>query len=235
MNDDSLDSDIKELRRRVEEAPAKIASGHSDFFDHVLAGRQHLGKRRLSNDLDQKRQLARQAWHEFEIAISKCEAAASASTNDFDSADATKAATLLLDIKVDRAKAAFATEDAESTKLYAEELLSAARKLPQGDVGDAVFHGHRLLGLLAIDRGNRELAKHHCLASAQTNGSPQLSSFGPSMSLALRLLQAGEFATVQEFLKRCELFWEDPAGWLSGWQNQVAENRIPDFGPNLHY
>jgi len=64
-------------------------------------------------------------------------------------------------------------------------------------------------------------------------GSPQLNSFGPSMSFAREMLEVGEREPVLEYLNLCRSFWKADQGRLNRWTQEIKEGRIPDFGPSL--
>ncbi len=117
---------------------------------------------------------------------------------------------------------------------HAQELLRLAQDF-KGDwnYGNALHHGNRILGLVALKNGDVANAKAYLLASGKTPGSPQLNSFGPNMSLAKVLLEAGEKATVLEYLRLCKNFWKDQK--LPVWIAAVEAGEMPDFGANLSY
>jgi hypothetical protein len=73
------------------------------------------------------------------------------------------------------------------------------------------------------------------LASAESSGSPNLSSFGPNMSLARDLLEHGEREVVLAYFKRCGVFWRSGEDQLKEWTREIQNNVIPDFGANLRY
>ncbi len=73
------------------------------------------------------------------------------------------------------------------------------------------------------------------LASAETPGSPQLNSFGPSMRLAKELLAVGEKDAVIEFLDRCRSFWKSGQDRLDSWTETLKGGGTPNFGSNLRY
>ena len=58
------------------------------------------------------------------------------------------------------------------------------------------------MGLAALQEGDTEAAKGYLLAAGGTPGSPQLDSFGPTMTLAQALLGRGESAVVLEYPDR---------------------------------
>lgn len=95
--------------------------------------------------------------------------------------------------------------------------------------GNMIHAGHTIRGHIALLRGDIELAKRHLLASADTPGSPQLNSFGPSMALAYALIERGETSAVLHYLERCDRFWELGHDLIAEWQHDLRSNRRPDF------
>lgn len=89
------------------------------------------------------------------------------------------------------------------------ELLDAARTRELGWMGgNAHYHGHRILGLVALIDDDLASAERELVESARTVGSPQLDSFGPELDLASALLQRGCNEPVVEFLELCTRFWK---------------------------
>lgn len=119
---------------------------------------------------------------------------------------------------------------------YATELLRMAEER-KGDwnYGNAVHHGNIVLGRIALRLGDVTGAKEHLAAAGKTPGSPQLDSFGPSMTLAKELLAKGEREAVLSYFENCAKFWEMGRDQLQSWTKTVKEGGIPDFGPNLRY
>jgi hypothetical protein len=118
----------------------------------------------------------------------------------------------------------------------AQELLALATKYPNDwNAGNAIHHGHLALGRAALAADDLPTARAELLAAADTSGSPQLSSFGPSMRLAQDLLRVGERETVLAYLKLCRSFWKFGNDRIAEWMSAIAEGRTPDFGPNLVY
>jgi hypothetical protein len=118
----------------------------------------------------------------------------------------------------------------------AAELLSLAEQFSADwYYGNAVHYGHLVLGEVALARGDQSGAAPELLAAGHTPGSPQLNSFGPNMRLAKALLQAGERASVLEYLQSCESFWAMGYRQLQGWAELVRTGGTPDFGANLVY
>ena len=135
------------------------------------------------------------------------------------------------------AKAAFDAGDSALADSYARELLSDAAELPKDwNNGNAIFFGNMVAGRVALRRDhNTELAKSFLLAAGRGKGSPQLNSFGPNMSLAKDLLEAGERDTVLEYFTLCRSFWKMGTQKLDDWSAAVKGGGMPDFGANLVY
>jgi hypothetical protein len=122
------------------------------------------------------------------------------------------------------------------SKRLAVELLNRADNYPDDwNYGNAIHRANTLLGRIAIREGDLPAAKRYLIASGQTPGSPQLDSFGPNMSLANDLLEAGEVSTVLEYFSHCSKFWEAEFSLLNQWRNDIHQGRKPRFGPHLHY
>ncbi len=136
----------------------------------------------------------------------------------------------------DAARAAFAAGELDKAESYANELLAgAAGQEESWNYGNAIHHGNLILGRIALAAGNEVLASDHLLAAGRTSGSPQLDSFGPNMTLAKELLEAGEREVVLEYFELCAKFWKMHRGRLESWGSAVAEGGVPQFGANLFY
>ncbi|MEW6738025.1 MAG: hypothetical protein AB1489_42505, partial [Acidobacteriota bacterium] len=130
---------------------------------------------------------------------------------------------------------AFKAGDMEKARRFSLELLTEAQRYKEGyGDGDAIHQANTVLGLVALRLKDLEKAKAHLLKSAETSGSPVLGSFGPNMLLAKELLELGEKEIVLKYFKLCAQFWQSHDQELKTWENDVKENRMPDFGPNLH-
>jgi RNA polymerase sigma factor (sigma-70 family) len=136
------------------------------------------------------------------------------------------------------AKAALAASDVTKARRYAEELLNDAEEHREDyNYANAIHQSHLVLGLVALGRNDVTEAERQLILAGKIPGSPQLSSFGPNMSLAKALLERGKKETVLDFLRECSSIWE--SGWEDGtlteWANAIRENAMPDFGANLRY
>ena len=130
------------------------------------------------------------------------------------------------------AKVALEAGDAAKARGYAEEMLKSDAQ-ESWNAGNLVHHGHLVLGRIALRDGDTKTAQEHLLAAGKTQGSPQLNSFGPNMTLAKELLEKGERQAVLEYFKLCEKFWKRDN--LEAWTQEVQAGKIPDFGANLDY
>jgi hypothetical protein len=136
----------------------------------------------------------------------------------------------------DAAKNAFNAKDTlEATKLAIELELLAPTYKQNWNYGNAVQVSNQVLGRIALADGDIEEAKRRLLASADSEGSPQMNSFGPNMLLAKELLKKGERETVLEYFKLCGKFWDMGEEKLAEWSELVKQEKTPDFGANLKY
>jgi hypothetical protein len=128
------------------------------------------------------------------------------------------------------AMAAYLLRDFAQARVLAEQCLTLAAEFPDDwNYGNAIHYAHIVLGLLALEEGSIPRAEAALLAAGATPGSPQLASFGPSMFLALKLLQAGEPSAVLEYFQLCRKFWTMGGAWLNIWEEKVRGGGIPNF------
>ena len=134
------------------------------------------------------------------------------------------------------AKNALRTGETEKARAYATELESLIPKhINDWNYGNAVQDANQVLGLIALEAGDAVEANKRLLASADSKGSPQMSSFGPNMQLAKALLEKGERDVVLEYFKQCGTFWKKGEAQLTAWTASVKKGEIPEFGANLEY
>ena len=145
----------------------------------------------------------------------------------------------------DQTSSAYARGDTATSRRLAQEYLSAApRFLCNWNYGNAVHNANAVLGLIALQEGHREAAVRYLLAAGLSGGSPQLDTFGPSLLLAKRLAETGEFEAVAAYVRSVRRFWEAEdttilgfigsrdAQPMSTWLEKLASRKVPDFGMN---
>jgi hypothetical protein len=131
------------------------------------------------------------------------------------------------------AREALTAQRLDQASAFATELLELAPRYPRNwNCGNAIHHGNTVLGRVALARGDVQEARRRLLASAETTGSPQLNSFGPSMALAESLLERGEIAIVLQYLERCKRFWKLGHDFLETWEADVTAGHMPQFRYN---
>jgi hypothetical protein len=134
------------------------------------------------------------------------------------------------------AKAAFDLGDFDKAARYTDELERLAASSPRDwNYGNAIQDVNLIRGRLALRAGKKDAAKAFLLAAGRSPGSPQMDSFGPNMSLANDLLQAGERDVVIEYFDLCRVFWRDGHPQLDQWTTDVRAGKTPQFGANLIY
>ncbi len=132
------------------------------------------------------------------------------------------------------AKAAYGAGSYEIAEKYATELLASSSDYPNDwNYGNAIHDGNMVLGLVAVEKGDIDLAIEYLLKAGDTSGSPQINTFGPNMTLAEVLIEKGEAESVLEYFELCKKFWELEGGKLESWAASVRGGGKPDFGANL--
>ena len=129
------------------------------------------------------------------------------------------------------AKQAVLANQWDDARALADEMLAEVQESAKNwNTGNAIFTGNTILGQFALHQGDTKAAAQYLLASAAITGSPQLDSFGPSMTLAKGLLDANAGREqVLEFLDLCAKFWKMDRGKLKGWSVLVKGGLTPDF------
>jgi hypothetical protein len=135
----------------------------------------------------------------------------------------------------DAARAAYEAGDMKKAGSYAAELLSLADRF-QSDpsYSDAVHVGNTVLGRVALKSGDLQKARDCLVASAKVQGSDQLVTLGPTMSLAKELLDKGEKDTVLKYLDLCGDFWMAGKKELAAWKKSIEAGERPDFAGSLN-
>lgn len=225
LNDSSLSEQLLEQG-------ASLQPDHE--YWHKQLGHLYALSSRGEDQVDEM--MAKKSFAAFEQAERLGETQESGETPEVDS---TRTILMRIHSLPQLAKSAFDAGEFERAADYASELLSLSsstnlREFFRND-GNAVHDGNLVLGRVALENGNVEEAKRHLLASGRTQGSPNLISFGPNMSLARDLLKCGERDVVLEYFELCRTFWEHDSDFLNAWTEQVKAGNIPDFGANLDY
>src|SRR3982750_106458 len=135
-----------------------------------------------------------------------------------------------------KAERALKRGDHDRTAALARELLTLALHYRSDwNFGNAIHHGHLLLGRVAVARGDLRTASAELLEAGRTPGSPQLNTFGPNMALARELLEKGQTSPVQEYFSLCRRFWmpQFADAKLKEWESDVIAGREPRFGSHL--
>jgi TonB family protein len=134
------------------------------------------------------------------------------------------------------AKAAWQAGDLVKAKALATELLGDAPEYSKDwNYGNAIHDGNMVLGLVELKQGSTASAVQYLLAAGKTTGSPQLGSFGPNMTLAKALIDAGQGTAVLEYFDECRAFWKMGSKRLDDWSAMVRGGGKPNFGANLLY
>ncbi len=94
---------------------------------------------------------------------------------------------------------------------------------------------HTFLGLVEVADENISAAKQHLLDSISNFNSFALQERGPNLLLAKRLLEVGEKEVVLTFFEKVDAEWKGrlQRGNTAGWEKEISEGSIPDFGKNL--
>jgi len=94
---------------------------------------------------------------------------------------------------------------------------------------------HTFLGLVEVADENIAAAKQHLLDSITDMSSFALQERGPNLLLAKRLLEVGEKEVVLNFFEEVDTEWTGrlQRGNTAGWEKEISEGSIPDFGKNL--
>jgi len=132
----------------------------------------------------------------------------------------------------------------KEAEALASELARLAPKYKNDwNYGNAIEDANQVLGRIALSKGDIAEAKKRLLASADSQGSPQLNSFGPDFRLARELAEKGERETVIAFLDAVARFWANPdertetnskrianehLKQLQSWKKRLRAGEVPD-------
>jgi tetratricopeptide (TPR) repeat protein len=132
----------------------------------------------------------------------------------------------------DLAKTAYEAEEIKKAKRFAEKMLDS--DIERWDIDRDINHGNDILGRIALGVGEIEKAKDHLIAAGSTRGAPPLGWFGPSMSLAKELLEAGEKDSVLQYLELCSRSWKRSRKKTKKWARAINKGKIPDLDASLY-
>ncbi|WP_420460028.1 hypothetical protein [Neolewinella sp.] len=129
---------------------------------------------------------------------------------------------------------AYSRNDCDTVRKLALDYLRAAEHHRDcRNYGNAIHQANTVLGLIALESDQIDQAEAYLAAAAATPGSSQLTSFGPNMLLAKKLLLIGRRKTVLRYLEQCGAFWKLSFGRLWRWKLQIRGGGTPNFGANL--
>ena len=105
---------------------------------------------------------------------------------------------------------------ADEARAAATELLAMAERYKTDwNYGNAIHKANSGLGRIVLRQGDKVAARNYLLASAKSDGSPQMNSFRPNMILAKEMLEAGE---KRRCLNTCSFAENSGKGNRGGWQ-----------------
>lgn len=206
MSDKVLTTEFLKKAQEIEPDNADVAAQLGQIY--------RLGLMRLSGE--ERKQQASKALEQFERALAQSEGSPSESN-----------------LRLDVAKAALAAGELDKAKSQANELLEKfTGDAKDWNSGNVTHDANSVLGHLSLQAGQVEEAGRYLIAAGRTTGSPQLNSFGPSMSLAKTLIEQGERDVVLRYFGLCEEFWKKDK--LQEWAAIVKGGGMPDFGGNQY-
>jgi tetratricopeptide (TPR) repeat protein len=133
-----------------------------------------------------------------------------------------------LDCLMQLSHLALLTGDSPRAKWAAEKsLLEAEMYKDDWNYGNVVHAANIVLGRIMLQEGDTERARQYLLLASYSDGSPQLSTFGPDFTLAKELLEAGDRDSVLLFLEKCKVFWQLGSEKLEKWSKAIRVGQIP--------
>lgn len=100
--------------------------------------------------------------------------------------------------------------DLDRADALAAEELRDAESMTSFMRGNVHYYMNQIRGRVALRRGDRAAAIEYLRLAAETEGSPQLATYGPRLTLARELLEVGERGSVRDFLEDVRRFWTAP-------------------------
>jgi hypothetical protein len=123
--------------------------------------------------------------------------------------------------------------DVKDAEAKATELLALASRNPKDpDYGTAIFLANLALGGAAMNRGDKPEAVRRMRAASDAPVTEYLRYNQIDMSLARKLVDAGERDAVATFLDRCEKFNQGGKP-LKEWAAEIRKGTNPNLAPNF--
>lgn len=97
------------------------------------------------------------------------------------------------------------------------------------DGGEYVYAGHMLLGRVALQRGEIDLAKAQLREAAAVSREHKLSYFDQDFSLCEELLKQGQREPVLEYLDKCGADWDEEIADVAQWRTIIETGGLPEF------
>lgn len=94
---------------------------------------------------------------------------------------------------------------------------------------------YTVMGLLAMQHGDIIKAYEYLIESSKIKSTPVLSSFGPELSLAKKLLRYGEKEKVIEYLTLIRPIWKFYQNQIDLWIIQIRQGKSLDHSFDGHY
>ena len=104
----------------------------------------------------------------------------------------------------------------------AQELTSDISKY-----NNHIHWANSILGLIALNDNNNEVALAHLKKSGNVRGNPRLNSYGPCMDLVKKLITIGYFDEAIEYITSCNNFWKKDE--FSSWVEALRAKKTPNL------
>ncbi len=120
------------------------------------------------------------------------------------------------------------TNELDRVRVLAEEYLRQSKKYRKNwNFGNATHDANIALGIVELRKKNITASASYLVAADQSNGSPQLDSFGPDLRLANVLLKNGQNEAVIKYLEGVKTFWKMDGGRIDKWIKAINAGHIP--------
>ena len=99
--------------------------------------------------------------------------------------------------------------------------------------GNAAHWAFTAIGHFKMSNERFDEARNALIKSVEVPTSPQLSSFGPTMSLAKRHLIKGDLEAVRQFLEKSIVIWAAGENRVKIWLAQLKTGQLPDLSESM--